>query len=81
MSSVRETEFLNVAEVVLIMGDMKLAERFKEARLAAGLTQQQVADACGISMQAVSHWETGRSLEIDASHLFKVADVLGVSAR
>lgn len=40
MSSVRETEFLNVAEVVLIMGDMKLAERFKEARLAAGLTQQ-----------------------------------------
>lgn len=25
MSSVRETEFLNVAEVVLIMGDMKLA--------------------------------------------------------
>ena len=32
-------------------------------------------------MQAVSHWETGRSLEIDAAHLFKVADVLGVSAR
>lgn len=32
-------------------------EKIREARTRAGLTQAQVADACGISREAVSQWE------------------------
>lgn len=32
-----------------------------EARLAAGYTQQQVADALGVCRSAVSGWEVGRT--------------------
>lgn len=34
---------------------------FKEKRIAAGLTQQNVADALGIDQGAVSHWERGKN--------------------
>lgn len=33
--------------------------RFKECRIAAGLTQKEVASALQISVQAVSYWESG----------------------
>lgn len=36
------------------------ATRFARWRTSAGLTQQEVADAIGVTKGAVSHWETGR---------------------
>ena len=36
------------------------AERFKQARQQAGLTQGQLADILGVSTQLVNFWETGR---------------------
>jgi transcriptional regulator with XRE-family HTH domain len=66
---------------IVIIDAMSLAKRIKEARLAAGMTQQQLADKCGISMQAVSAWEHGRSKTITGPHLFCLADSLGVDAR
>ena len=35
-------------------------EELTNARKAAGLTQQQLADKLHVSRQTVSHWETGR---------------------
>ena len=33
----------------------------RHARIRAGLTQQQLADACGISLRTVTNYETGKS--------------------
>lgn len=65
----------------VILGDMKMGQRIREAREAAQLTQAQVADACQVSPQAVSAWETGRAKKIEGESLFRLADVLRVSAR
>lgn len=67
--------------MLLIMDAMSLAIRMKEAREAAGLTQQQLADACGLSPQSVSAWERGRAESLLAEHLFKIADKLQVNPR
>ena len=39
---------------------MTFATDLKQARKAAGLTQKQVADICGVSAQAVKNWEAER---------------------
>jgi len=36
------------------------ADRLREARIAAGLTQEQLGFAVGVSKSSVSAWETGR---------------------
>ena len=41
---------------------MSFAENFKNARKAAGLTQQQVADALGLDRTAIAHYEMGDSM-------------------
>ena len=38
------------------------SRNLKQMRLERKLTQQQVADALGVSMQSVSHWERGNTL-------------------
>lgn len=35
-------------------------ERVRKARMAVGLTQEQLGFACGLSKQSVSDWEKGR---------------------
>lgn len=50
--------------------------RIRSARLSAGLTQQQVADAVGVTVAQVSKWETGkRNPKTDA--LKKLASATG----
>lgn len=39
---------------------MNFAEKFKEARKAAGLTQQGVQDRVGIPRRTVQDWEAGK---------------------
>lgn len=65
----------------VILGDMSLGERIKQARTAADLSQSQVADAIGVTVGAVSAWETGVAQGIKAETLFRLADLLRVSAR
>ena len=48
----------------------------RAARIAAGMTQQQLADALGIAQQSVARWETGER-EPRVSPLKRIAAVLG----
>ena len=41
---------------------MNIGDKLRKARQALGQTQEQVAQAVGVSRQTISNWETGRSL-------------------
>ena len=55
------------------------AERLKEYRQRNGLSQEAVAKTLGVSAQAVSKWEKGRSMP-DLSVLLPLAELFHVSA-
>lgn len=55
----------------------KIAFQFAEAREAAGKTQADVADFLGVTYQAVSNWEHGRS-KIDSVSLLRALQFFGV---
>lgn len=58
-----------------------LANRLRAARDAAGLTLQQIADACGgKSPQAVARWENGKATP-NPSDLYTFATLTGVNLR
>jgi transcriptional regulator with XRE-family HTH domain len=57
---------------------MTFADRLRELREAAGLTQEALADATGLSLGAVRNYEQGIR-EPYWSTIFKLADALGVS--
>ena len=63
----------------MIMFDtMKVAKRIREARIARNMTQTNLADAMGVSYQAVSNWERGNSMP-DISKLEDLCGVLQIS--
>ncbi len=47
------------------------------ARVSAGLTQQQFADACGVHRSTVVNWESNRTLP-DLPHLRKIEEITGI---
>lgn len=55
-----------------------ISDRIREARRAAKLTQDQLAERLGISSQAVQQWESGRA-KPDLDRLPAVARVLNVA--
>ncbi len=57
----------------------ELASRIRTARLAQGLTQDQLARTVGVTRSAVAQWETGRAGQV-GSNLARIARVLGTSA-
>ncbi len=56
---------------------MSFAENFRNARLEANLTQQQVADVLGLDRLAVAHYEMGDSMP-NARNLQKICDLFSV---
>ena len=56
-----------------------LGETLKEHRIGCKMTQEFVAEALGVSRQAVSKWENGAS-DPSTSNLIAIAKLYGVSA-
>jgi transcriptional regulator with XRE-family HTH domain len=56
----------------------RIGEEFREARLAAGLTQRQVAEAVGISQAELSRVERGMAPWVTYETLVLIAAVLGL---
>ena len=55
-----------------------MTHRIREIRIRCGMTQQQLAEAIGITPSAVTKWETG-SCQPSLENLFKAAAALGCS--
>ena len=55
-----------------------IATGLRKARLEAGMTQQQLADAAGVTRRSLYNWETGRSgMSLYAA--LQLADALNIS--
>lgn len=57
---------------------MTLADKLKEARKNAGLTQIELAEKLCVSRQAITKWETGKGIP-DVDNLKVISKVLNVS--
>lgn len=57
---------------------MEIGTKIKEARVASGLTQEQVAGELHISRQTISNWENEKSYP-DIVSLVKMSDLYSVS--
>lgn len=57
---------------------MGIAENILTTRMAAQLTQEQLAEAVGVSRQTVAKWEAGETSP-DLEHAAALADALGTS--
>lgn len=58
---------------------MNVSERIQELRKSRGVSQEELANALGVSRQAVSKWESGQSFpELD--NIIALSDYFGVSA-
>ena len=57
---------------------MSLGERIKQQRLAAGLSQEKLAELMDVSRQAVTKWESGKAAP-STEKLFKLAELFGTT--
>ncbi len=57
---------------------MQVGRRIRQARIETNMTQMALADAMGVSYQAVSNWERGNSMP-DISKLPELCELLGVT--
>ena len=53
---------------------MDIGSKIKEARMKAGFTQEQIAEALGVSRQTISNWENGRTYP-DIVSVVKMSDL------
>ena len=54
-----------------------LAERMKKALLVSGISQQELAKACGVTHSSVSFWVSGKTKALKAESANKAAACLG----
>ena len=57
---------------------MTVGERLRECRFRQGLSQEKVAELLGVSRQAVTKWESGKSLP-SSENMLALASLYGVS--
>ncbi len=57
---------------------MSLAQKLKQLRLQAGLTQEQLASCIGVSSRTIKHWEHGTRIP-NAVSLLALAKCFNVS--
>lgn len=57
---------------------MNIGEKIREARLAKGMTQEELGEILGVQKSAIAKYENGRVVNIKRSTLKKISDVLGL---
>ena len=57
---------------------MTTSERIKQARKAAGLTQEQLAEKLGVQHSVISKYECGRVVNLKRDKIAEIAAVLNV---
>ena len=57
---------------------MDIGQKIKEARLAKGLTQEQLGNLVGVQKSAIAKYENGRVVNIKRSTLHKLGKALGL---
>ena len=60
------------------MKSLDIGEKIKGARAAAGLTQEQAAEALGMSRQTISNWENEKTYP-DIASVVRMSDLYGIS--
>lgn len=59
--------------------DSEVGEKLKEARIAKGLTQTELAQKLGVGQSAVGKWERGVVTNIKRSMIQQIASALDIS--
>lgn len=57
---------------------MDIGQKIREARLAKGMTQEELGGILGVQKSAIAKYENGRIVNIKRSTLKKISDVLGI---
>ena len=57
---------------------MDIGKKLRDARNAAGLTQESAAESLGVSRQTISNWETGKTYP-DIVSVIRMSDLYSVS--
>ena len=57
---------------------MEIGKKIREARIARGLTQEQLGEIVGLQKSAIAKYENGRVVNIKRSTLQKLASALGL---
>ena len=57
---------------------MNVGEKIREARLAKGMTQEELGRLLGVQKSAIAKYEKGRVVNIKRSTLKKISDILGI---
>jgi transcriptional regulator with XRE-family HTH domain len=58
--------------------DVEIGHRIRVQRLANGMTQTKLADACGVTFQQIQKYEKGAN-RVGGSRMQRIADALGVA--
>lgn len=57
---------------------MNIGEKIKAARLAKGLTQEELGTMLGVQKSAIAKYESGRVVNIKRTTLKKISDILNI---
>lgn len=57
---------------------MNIGDKIREARLAKGMTQEELGEILGVQKSAIAKYENGRIVNIKRTTLKKISDVLGI---
>jgi len=57
---------------------MDIGEKIRTARLAKGMTQEELGQLLGLQKSAIAKYENGRVVNIKRSTLKKISDILGI---
>lgn len=57
---------------------MDIGTKIKEARVAKGMTQEELGDILGVQKSAIAKYENGRVINIKRSTLKKISDTLDI---